>query len=298
MKKALVALSMVVLAASAYAQGNPNELNNIHFYAAKGVNNQAGGSGGVSNLSNHGGPVIHGAKVVLIFWLGSNGAAFPATNYAQALTDFRNQFGTTGEYNTITQYYDSTGNITAGTLQGSQADWTDTTNALPSNGNVTDALVQAEVQRYVAAHGTNYSTVYEVVLPSSLSNGTAVYSSSGSSDSCGGPNLSYCAYHSHYNDASGQPVKYSIEPYPSCSGCQASGFDDIQNQEHFVCHETREAVTDPLGSTWYDRRGNEADDKCAWTPAPFTDGTDSTTGKGYGYQYEWSNSVGGCVTTQ
>jgi hypothetical protein len=83
-------------------------------------------------------------------------------------------------------------------------------------------------------------------------------------------------------------VKYSIEPYPSCSGCQATGFNDVQNQEHFVTHETREAVTDELGSAWYDRRGYEADDKCAWTPAPFVDGT-------YGYQYEWSNTASGCV---
>ena len=64
-----------------------------------------------------------------------------------------------------------------------------------------------------------------------------------------------------------------------------------QNLEHFACHETREAVTDPDGNAWYDRRGYEADDKCAWSPAPFIG-----TG-GYGYQWEWSNAVSGCVKT-
>src|SRR5437868_919296 len=103
-------------------------------------------------------------------------------------------------------------------------DWFDTSNALPSTGNVTDATVQAEVKRYVAAHGTNYSTVYEVFLPKYVPGTTKlVYSSDGSSTSCGGPGLAYCAYHSSYWNGSNY-VKYSIEPYPSCSGCQVSGW--------------------------------------------------------------------------
>jgi len=63
----------------------------------------------------------------------------------------------------------------------------------------------------------------------------------------------------------------------------------VQNQEHFVVHETREAVTDPTGTAWFDSFGNEADDKCAWSPTPFIG-----TG-GYAYQYEWSNAAHACV---
>jgi hypothetical protein len=77
-------------------------------------------------------------------------------------------------------------------------------------------------------------------------------------------------------------------PYPSCGGCQSTGFTVAQNFDHFSCHETREAVTDEDLNAWYDRSGNEADDKCAWSPAPFTDG-------GFGYQYEWSNASSSCV---
>ncbi len=29
-------------------------------------------------------------------------------------------------------------------------------------------------------------------------------------------------------------------------------------------HEVRESVSDSLGTAWYDSRGYEADDKCAW----------------------------------
>ncbi len=245
----------------------------------------SGGWGGLSplkaNLSYHGGPVIIAAKVVFIFWGPSfNNAASPDYQYARTLQAYRNQFGTTPEYNTITQY----SGIQQSNLAGSQADWFDTSTP-PTN--VTDSIVRSKVQAYLSSHGgNNASTVYEVVLPSSS------YSSSGSSTSCGGPSLGYCAYHGWIGSGS-SAIKYSVEPYPSCSGCKVSGWSDVQNQEHFVCHETREAVTDPTGAGWWDNsNGFEADDKCAWSPAPFI-GTN-----GYAYQYEWSNEVGGCVKTR
>ena len=236
------------------------------------------------NLTYHGGDVINVAKVVLIFWgpTFNTGGSDNAT--AVNIQAFRNQFGTSSHYAILTQYTDGGGAIQTSNLAGSQADWFDTTNALPSNGNVTDATVQAEVNRYLTGHGAaNTSTIYEVFLPKYVPNTTTlVYSSDGGSDSCGGPSLAYCAYHSNFGT-----TKYAIEPYPSCSGCQTSGWTVAQNFEHFTCHETREAVSDPVGTGWWDRSGNEADDKCAWTNL-FISG-------GFGYQPEWSNSARGCV---
>jgi hypothetical protein len=233
-----------------------------------------------ANITNHGGPVITSAKVVFIFWGPSfNNAASPDFAYARSLQAFRNQFGTTGEYNTITQY----SGIQLANLGSGTPDWFDTS-APPTN--VTDATVHSEVNRYFSngIGARNTSTIYEVVIPKTS------YSSSGSSTSCGGPSLAYCAYHGHFSSG-GSDIKYSIEPYPSCSGCKVSGWSDVQNQEHFTCHETREAVTDPTGSTWFDSSGAEADDKCAWSPTPFLDGS-------YGYQYEWSNANSGCIKTR
>jgi hypothetical protein len=232
------------------------------------------------NLINHGGPVITSAKVVFIFWGPTfSNAASPDHTYATTLQAFRNQFGTTGEYNTITQY----SGIQLANLGSGTADWFDTSTP-PTR--VTDSNVRAEVNRYLATHTFNNSTIYEVVIPSTS------YSDDGSgATSCGGPRLSYCAYHSHFT-SSGHDVKYSIEPFPSCSGCKVSGWSNAQNQEHFTCHETREAVTDPDLNAWFDNSGQEADDKCAWSPTPFLG-----TG-GYGYQYEWSNLTGSCVRTR
>jgi len=235
----------------------------------------------LSNPTNHGGPVIVQAHVIFIFWGPSFSGGSDAT-YASTLQAFRNQFGTTGEYNVITQYSGSNGTIALTNLGGGSADLFDTTTP-PTN--VTDAIVQGEVNKYLSSHAFDASAIYEVVIPSSS------YSSSGTSTSCGGPRLAYCAYHGNFT-SSGHDVRYSIEPYPSCSGCAVSGWTTVQNQEHFVCHETREAVTDPDGTTWWNgRNGQELDDQCAWSPTPFLSG-------GYGYQYEWSNLVSGCVQTR
>jgi len=265
-----------LLSVAANAQMWPTPISDHIIYApVKGAITPKAG-----NLINHGGPVITSAKVVFIFWgpTFANAASADHT-YATTLQAFRNQFGTTGEYNTITQY----SGISLANLGSGTADWFDTSTP-PTK--VTDSNVRAEVNRYLSTHTFNNSTIYEVVIPSTS------YSDDGTgATSCGGPRLSYCAYHSHFS-SSGHDVKYSIEPFPSCSGCKVSGWTNAQNQEHFVCHETREAVTDPDLNAWFDSSGAEADDKCAWSPTPFLG-----TG-GFGYQYEWSNLVSGCVRTR
>ncbi len=238
----------------------------------------AGGGGGGSNLSYHNGPVIHSAHVVPIFWGPSWATGGSDNGNATTIQAYVGNFGTTSHYNVITQYYDTTGSISLSNL-GSTSYFDSTS---PPQ-NVTDADIQAEVTKVIGALGSfDASAIYEVFLPSTS------YSSDGSSTSCGGPNLKYCAYHGHYAGANGD-TKYASMPYPSCGGCQTSGFSTVQNFEHFISHETREAVTDEDGNAWYDRRGYEADDKCAWSPTPFTDSS------GYAYQYEWSNAAGGCV---
>jgi hypothetical protein len=235
---------------------------------------RAGGGGG--NLINHGGPVIVTAKTVAIFWGPSWGSGNSLNSVASELLNFYAQFGTTHEYNVITQY--------SGIQQTNLMNtfWWDTSTP-PTN--VSDSAIQNEVIKYFNQGGVvDSSTIYEVFLPPTS------YASFGTSDSCGGPNLVFCAYHSNFTYGT-TDIKYSSMPYPTCGGCQWTGFTDAENFEHFACHETREAVTDPDGTAWFDRRGSEADDKCAWSPAPFID-------NGYGYQYEWSNAVSGCVKTR
>jgi hypothetical protein len=277
----LLAFAGSATAKGAAANGAP-ETSRIIYFPVHGADRAVGVEhhlvAKAINLTYHGGQTITSAKVVLIFWGPTfNNTASPDYNYARTIINYRNQFGTTDEYRTITQY----SGIQVANLGSGTADWFDTSTPPV---NVTDAAVQGEVNRYLASHAFDASAVYEVFLP------RASYSSNGTSTSCGGPGLAYCAYHSWIGSGA-SAKKYSIQPYPSCAGCQVAGWSDVQNQEHFVSHETRETVTDATGNAWYDINGNEADDKCAWSPAPFLG-----TG-GYGYQYEWSNAASACIQT-
>ena len=259
-----------------------SELNGKHVQALPHRGRAIGrGARGSNNVSYHNGPVLHRAKVVPVFWgpsttWGTNGTP---SALAQAVINFLAQFGTTGEYNTITQYYDFAGSVQLGTLTTTY--WID--NSTPPT-NVTDAILQNEVVKAFGYVALDTSTIYEIFLPPTS------YSSYGTQTSCGGTPLTYCAYHGNFTYGA-TDVKYASLPYPSCSGCQWPGWTTAQNFQHFACHETREAVTDPDGNAWFDSHLNEADDKCAWSPAPFLV-------NGFGYQYEWSNLVQGCVQSR
>jgi hypothetical protein len=297
-KHGFAILLALTVATSALAQ-KPSELNNPlprHFPTKERFVHEGAGSGGAGgNLVNHGGPVITNAYVVPIFWGPSwKSSTSPNSAIAASLTFFidggsgATGYGKTGEYNVITQY-SSIRLSNLGTNTGALYD----TSAPPTN--VTDAAIQAEVIKVLRANSLSprADTIYEVFLPSSS------YSSSGSATSCGGPNLQYCAYHGNFSSG-GLDIKYASMPYPSCGGCRSTGFTVTQNLEHFISHETREAVTDPDGTAWFDHRGYEADDKCAWSPTPFADSTTGTNadGSGFAYQYEWSNANSGCVKTR
>jgi len=279
---ATIALAAVLLLAPPVRAERLTEVNGRHvqLYPSK---EHAAGFGGPkgANVTYHNGLVVRQAKVVPIFWgpaatWGTSGAP---SALAQHIIDFFTQFGTSPQYNVITQYYDNGGSVQLSSL---------TTTYVIDNGvpptSVTDAAIQGEVTKVVGQLGANTGTVYEVFLPPSS------YATYGSWNSCGGSNLQFCAYHSNFS-VSGVDVKYASMPYPSCGGCQWSGWTAGQNLDHFSSHETREAVTDPDGTAWYDRQGNEADDKCAWSPSPFIV-------NGFGYQYEWSNLNSGCVKSR
>ena len=285
MKRAL--LTALLIPAMIGCTGDPSEIgegeqavrsevNRVHLPDQASFFARPGG-GGSQNLTYHNGPVIHDAHVVPIFW-GPSWSGSDAGN-ASTIQSYLANYGTSSHYAVITQYYDTAGNIHTSNLAGGPGAYFDSSTP---PANVTDAMVQAEVNKAISAVGWDSSAIYEVFLPSTS------YSSDGSSTSCGGPNLKYCAYHGNFAGGNGD-TKYGSMPYPSCGGCQTSGFSTVQNIEHFISHETREAVTDEDLNAWYDRRGSEADDKCAWSPTPFTDSN------GFAYQYEWSNAVSGCV---
>jgi len=79
-----------------------------------------------------------------------------------------------------------------------------------------------------------------------------------------------------------------VTPRPSAAGHDVH---DRRLRLVYKSHEIREAVTDPGdngSNAWCDRRGYEADDKCAWHHL-------YQLANGYWVQPEYSNANKGCV---
>jgi len=151
-----------------------NETNHVHLPDQASFFARPGGGGG-SNLSYHGGPVIHAAHVVPIFWGPSWGSGGSDAGNASTIQSYVANFGTSSHYAMITQYGDGTGQIQASNLAGGHAAYFDSSTP-PTNA--TDAVIQSEVSKVINAIGFDASAIYEVFLPSTS------YSSDGTSTSC------------------------------------------------------------------------------------------------------------------
>jgi hypothetical protein len=139
----------------------------------------------------------------------------------------------------------------------------------------------------------NRNTLYAIFTPSGINLG-------------GGFGTQYCAYHYH-GTVNGQTVLYAAMPYNQqypgvCTeGTAAPNGDAGADAEvNTLAHEVEETTTDQMGNAWYDVRGYENADKCAWNfGTTHNNGTgvwNITVGtKNFLVQQNWINSgSGGC----
>ena len=115
---------------------------------------------------------------------------------------------------------------------------------------------------------------------------------------------SYCGWHNFNYTNTNVPIQYAFIGNPGTnSACvfqqiSPNGDAGIDAMASVIAHEIVETVTDPQLNAWYDSRGYENGDKCAWNF-----GT-TTTLNGYQYnlifnskkyliQQNWVNSGGG-----
>ena len=91
----------------------------------------------------------------------------------------------------------------------------------------------------------------------------------------------YCGWHRN-TSVGGKTIKYAFignpDRCPSSCAAQTTGPNGnagADGMASIISHELEEAVTDSLGTAWYDTRGYENADKCAWTF-----GTEYTTSNG------------------
>ncbi len=258
-----------------------------------------------SNLTYHNGPVMHTNKVYAIYWVPPGYTV--DSGYESLINRFFSDVGadsgkTTNVYFSDTQYYDGTGKIAYSSgLAGSYVD----TNPLPASGCtdsytsvcVSDAQLQSEISKVIKTNGWTANSSTEFFMFTAKGIGSCSGSSCAFSQ--------YCAYHSWSGSGSTATI-YANMPYadtvPSaCDSGQHPNNDDADATINVASHEHNESITDEQGSAWYDRRGYEDGDKCAWN---FGTALGSNTygeynqlinGHDYYLQQEWSNQSSGCV---
>ena len=207
----------------------------------------------------------------------------------------------------LTQYTNASGahlsnQITAGSaLTSSAAPSTNVARCTPDTGHiyndqsgyvacVTDAQIAAEGTAVVEAAQLpmDGSHLYAVFLPEGIE--VCYGSANGTEGGTCTPNhgvtaSGFCAYHADAaqlvsGQISGQisGLIYAAMPYSvwdSRTGLDCNGSDTFPQGDPPVdviassyVHEVAEAITDPVGEGWIDRRGNEIGDLCAYTYGP------------------------------
>jgi hypothetical protein len=234
---------------------------------------------GSGQLTDHGGPEIPSAGFRAIYWnssVANSTASSTHQTISTVIHNFTSAYSGSPDYTIIQQY--GSRNAIANTLDDvgfavySQA----------TQSRISDSGIQSYLKSlFSAGAAVDPNTIYGVYFPS----GMKVSLQGGSSCS------SFCGYHSHFT-YNGQLIKYAVFPYPDCRGCSLSGKTVADMLTIVTSHEIREAVTDSLGTAWYDSQGYEADDKCAWHNLY------QMTNGGAWVQPEYSNRDKGCVVAK
>jgi hypothetical protein len=235
-----------------------------------------------TTISYHGGPVITGTTNVYFILYGNWPDSSILVNLAQSI-------GGSSYFNINTTYSSSTGSVA---------------NSVHYSGLTSDNY----------SHGTSLSdSAIQAIVAAKIGNGlpkdtNGVYFVLTSPDvhETSGFCSQYCGWHTHGTIA-GSDIKYAFvgNPATQClSSCSAQSVSPNNNpgmdaMASIFAHELEESVTDPDLNAWYDRRGAENADKCAWTfgsVTPLPNGSYwnvNLGGLNYLIQQNWVNSGSG-----
>lgn len=247
--------------------------------------------GGGNGISYHGGPLIvngtGGGVNVYLIWYG-NWSGNTATTIIPAFLGGESK---SPYYNINTTYYN--GNATF--VKNDISYLGSTTDNYSQGTALSDASIQTIVRNALTSGSlpTDPNAVYFVLTSVDVTE---------TSGFC----TQYCGWHT-YAVLNGSNIKYAFVGNPDrCpAGCEAqypnspNGNSGADGMVSIIAHELEEAVSDPNLNAWYDTRGAENADKCAWTfgttyRAPNGSGANMNLG-GHDYlvQQNWVNSAGG-----
>jgi len=292
-----ILVSALCLSAAALAQndngnGNGNGPGNngkvIHETKDTNASTKAGTS---SSIVYHGGAVMATPNVYYI-WYGGWSTNDPAISI---LTNLAQHIGGSPYFNINKTYYSSINGVTT-PVTGGVSFINSTTDSYSHGTTLTDAAVQAVVSAAISSGRLPKDTngIYFVLTSSDVKE---------SSGFC----TQYCGWHTH-GTISGSDIKYAFigNPATQCpSACEElttsspNGNLGADAMASIIAHELEEATTDPDLNAWYDRRGAENADKCAWTFGTTYTSTNGSpanmniNGKDYLIQQNWVNSGSG-----
>ena len=243
-----------------------------------------------NGINYHGGPVMLGTTNLYYIWYGD----WSANSAVSILNNLAVSLGGSPYYNINTTYYDGGNNNVSNTLAAP----TSTTDSYSHGNALGDADVQAIVANKIASGSlpADPDGVY-VVLTSADVNETSGFCTQ------------YCGWHTHASILN-IDTKFAFvgnaERCPSACSAQTTnspnGNVGADAMASVLAHEVDEMVTDPDLNAWYDRRGYENADKCAWkfgATYKTVNGSNANMNLGgldYLIQQNWENANGGnCV---
>jgi Phosphate-induced protein 1 conserved region len=245
------------------------------------------GSRTSNGISYHGGPIITGGTNIYYIWYGNWASASQSI-----LLNLASYIGGSPYFNINTTYTNSSG--------------AHVSNSVHYNGSAADNYSQGKSFGDSGVQSIVNSAISTGKLPAD-SHGVYFVLTSTDVKETSGFCTSYCGWHTRATIA-GADIKFAFvgNPDTQCpsaceeqTGVSPNGDPGADGMASVISHELEEAATDPDLNAWYDTRGQENADKCAWTF-----GTTKTAANGtlynmtlgsrqYLIQRNWVNASGG-----
>jgi hypothetical protein len=214
----------------------------------------------------HGGPVM-GMPTPYLIWYGnwnqSNGS--DTAGGQQIVRDFVHGLSGSNYYAANASYTGVSGALNIGGLGNGSNGSQEASDAYSQGTSLSDAQIAAVVSRAIAGGlgpaGGDTNGIYMVLTSSDVNE---------SSGFC----TQYCGWHTRGTTvgASGRDIKYAFVGNANrcLNACSAqtvgpNGNAGVDGMVSVIAHEIEETNTDPDLNAWYNRRGSEDADMCAWT---------------------------------
>jgi hypothetical protein len=212
-----------------------------------------GGGGSSSNgINYHGGPVITTGTNAYIIWYG-NWASDTATSI---LPDLLSNIGGSPYFNINTTYYNAANQHVLNSVTYKQST---TDNYSQGKTNLSDNQIASIVSTALNNKSlpVDPNGVYFVLTSSDVTKSGFL--------------TQYCGWHT-YGTYGTTAIKYAFVGDPGSdwhcaqqTSVSPNGNVGADAMASVISHELEEATTDPQLNAWYDQRGQENADKCAWT---------------------------------